>query len=120
MDGAILVVAATDGCMPQTREHLLLAKQIGVTHLVVYINKVSKLHFVISSSYLKPIFILPFRFLQVDAADTEMLELVEMEVRELLNEMGFKGEEIPMVKGSALKATENEDPEIGISISHYT
>lgn len=88
MDGAILVVAATDGCMPQTREHVLLAKQIGVTHLVVFINK-------------------------VDAADAEMLELVEMEVRELLTEMGFDGNGTPVVKGSALKAVENESPEIG-------
>uniref|UniRef100_A0A8D8UG67 Elongation factor Tu n=1 Tax=Cacopsylla melanoneura TaxID=428564 RepID=A0A8D8UG67_9HEMI len=88
MDGAILVVAATDGAMPQTREHLLLAKQIGVTHIVVFINK-------------------------VDAADEEMTELVEMEMRELLTEMGWKGDDIPFVKGSALCALEGKQPEIG-------
>lgn len=88
MDGAILVVAATDGVMPQTREHLLLAKQIGVEHLVVFINK-------------------------ADAADAEMVELVEMEIRELLSEMGFDGEKIPVVTGSALCALEDKNPEIG-------
>lgn len=88
MDGGILVVAATDGVMPQTREHLLLAKQIGVEHLVVYINK-------------------------ADAADAEMVELVEMEIRELLSEMGFDGEKIPVVAGSALCALEDKNPEIG-------
>ncbi|CAH1153856.1 unnamed protein product [Phaedon cochleariae] len=88
MDGAIMVVAATDGVMPQTREHLLLAKQIGVTHLVVFINK-------------------------VDAADKEMVELVEMEIRELLTEMGFDGDNIPIVSGSALCALEGKNPEIG-------
>lgn len=72
MDGAIMVVAATDGVMPQTREHLLLAKQIGVNHIVVFINK-------------------------VDAADKEMVELVEMEIRELLTEMGFDGDHIPII-----------------------
>lgn len=66
MDGAILVVAATDGVMPQTREHLILAKQIGIQHVVVFINK-------------------------VDAADEEMVELVEMEIRELMTEMGYDG-----------------------------
>lgn len=74
MDGAILVVAATDGAMPQTREHLILAKQIGINHIVIYINK-------------------------VDAADAEMVELVEMEVRELLTEMGYDGDKVPIVKG---------------------
>lgn len=74
MDGGILVVAATDGSMPQTREHLLLAKQIGITHIVVYINK-------------------------VDAADEEMIELVEIEMRELLTEMGYDGENVPIIKG---------------------
>lgn len=74
MDGAILVVAATDGVMPQTREHLLLAKQIGIEHVVIFINK-------------------------VDAADQEMVELVEMEIRELLTEMGYDGDKIPVVKG---------------------
>lgn len=88
MDGAIMVVAATDGVMPQTREHLLLAKQIGVTHIVVFINK-------------------------VDAADKEMVELVEMEIRELLTEMGFDGESVPIVPGSALCALEGKNPEIG-------
>ncbi|VVC37400.1 Hypothetical protein CINCED_3A018584 [Cinara cedri] len=88
MDGAILVVAATDGAMPQTREHLILAKQIGVNHIIVFINK-------------------------VDAADSEMVELVEMEIRELLIEMGFDGENIPFIKGSALCALEGREPEIG-------
>ncbi|XP_043270008.1 elongation factor Tu, mitochondrial [Venturia canescens] len=88
MDGAILVVAATDGAMPQTREHLILAKQIGIEHIVVFINK-------------------------VDAADAEMVELVEMEIRELLTEMGFNGENTPIVKGSALMALEGKSPEIG-------
>lgn len=88
MDGAILVVAATDGVMPQTREHLLLAKQIGVGHLVIFINK-------------------------VDAADSEMVELVEMEIRELLTEMGFDGDNIPVIQGSALCALEGKNPEIG-------
>ncbi|XP_001948492.1 elongation factor Tu, mitochondrial [Acyrthosiphon pisum] len=88
MDGAILVVAATDGAMPQTREHLLLAKQIGIGHIIVFINK-------------------------VDAADSEMVELVEMEIRELLSEMGFDGENLPVIKGSALCALEGKEPEIG-------
>ncbi|KAK2584186.1 hypothetical protein KPH14_006614 [Odynerus spinipes] len=88
MDGAILVVAATDGTMPQTREHLILAKQIGIEHIVVFINK-------------------------VDAADKEMIELVEMEIRELLSEMGYNGEQIPVIKGSALCALEGKNPEIG-------
>ncbi|XP_057655245.1 elongation factor Tu, mitochondrial [Diorhabda carinulata] len=88
MDGAIMVVAATDGVMPQTREHLLLAKQIGVEHIVVFINK-------------------------VDAADQEMVELVEIEIRELLTEMGFDGDNIPIIAGSALCALEGKNPEIG-------
>jgi len=88
MDGCILVVGATDGCMPQTKEHVLLVKQLGVKNLVVFINK-------------------------VDAADEEMIELVEMEVRELLTEMGFNGDEVPVVKGSALAALEDKTPEIG-------
>lgn len=74
MDGAILVVAATDGVMPQTREHLLLAKQIGIKHVVIFINK-------------------------VDAADEEMVELVEMEIRELMSEMGYDGDNVPVIKG---------------------
>ncbi|KAG6448391.1 elongation factor Tu, mitochondrial [Manduca sexta] len=88
MDGAILVVAATDGVMPQTREHLVLAKQIGIEHVVVFINK-------------------------VDAADQEMVELVEMEIRELMSEMGYDGDKIPVIKGSALCALEGKSPEIG-------
>lgn len=74
MDGAILVVAATDGVMPQTREHLLLAKQIGIQHVVIFINK-------------------------VDTADEEMVELVEMEIRELMSEMGYDGDKVPVIKG---------------------
>ncbi len=89
MDGAILVVNAADGPMPQTREHILLARQVGVPALVVYMNKVD----------------------QVD--DEEILELVEMEVRELLSEYGFDGDEIAITKGSALAALEGRDPEIG-------
>lgn len=88
MDGAILVVAATDGAMPQTREHLLLSKQIGVNHIVVFINK-------------------------VDAADQEMVDLVEMEIRELMTEMGYDGDNVPVVKGSALCALDGRSPEIG-------
>ncbi|KAL1140285.1 hypothetical protein AAG570_000217, partial [Ranatra chinensis] len=88
MDGAILVVAATDGAMPQTREHLLLAKQIGINHIVVFINK-------------------------VDAADVEMVDLVEMEIRELMGEMGYDADNLPVVKGSALCALEGKNQEIG-------
>jgi len=89
MDGAILVVSAADGPMPQTREHILLARQVGVPALVVYMNKVD----------------------QVD--DEELLELVEMEVRELLSSYGFAGDDIPIVKGSALAALEGKNDEIG-------
>ncbi|MAY99795.1 MAG: elongation factor Tu [Micavibrio sp.] len=89
MDGAILVVNAADGPMPQTREHILLARQVGVPALVVFLNKVD----------------------QVD--DAELLELVEMEVRELLSEYEFPGDDIPIVAGSALAAMEGRDPEIG-------
>ena len=89
MDGAILVVSAADGPMPQTREHILLARQVGVPALVVYMNKVD----------------------QVD--DEELLELVEMEIRELLSSYDFPGDDIPIVKGSALAALEGRDPEIG-------
>ena len=85
MDGAILVVAATDGPMPQTREHILLARQVGVPHLVVFLNKVDL----------------------VD--DPELLELVELEVRELLTKYGYPGDDIPVIQGSALKALETED-----------
>ncbi|HEX9805317.1 MAG TPA: elongation factor Tu [Alteraurantiacibacter sp.] len=89
MDGAILVVNAADGPMPQTREHILLARQVGVPALVVYMNKVD----------------------QVD--DEEILELVELEIRELLSSYDFDGDNIPIVKGSALAALEGRDPEIG-------
>src|SRR6187455_1178670 len=89
MDGAILVVNAADGPMPQTREHILLARQVGVPALVVYMNKVD----------------------QVD--DEEILELVELEVRELLSSYDFDGDNIPIVKGSALAALEGRNPEIG-------
>jgi elongation factor Tu len=89
MDGAILVVSAADGPMPQTREHILLARQVGVPALVVYLNKVD----------------------QVD--DEELLELVELEVRELLSSYEFPGDDIPIVKGSALAALEGRDDEIG-------
>ncbi len=94
MDGAILVVAASDGPMPQTREHILLARQVGVPYIVVFLNKCD----------------------QVD--DEELLELVEMEVRELLNEYGFPGDDTPIIRGSALKASEallagkNDDPSL--------
>lgn len=88
MDGAILVVAATDGAMPQTREHILLARQVGVPAIVVFLNKCD----------------------MVD--DEELIELVEMELRELLDKYEFPGDEVPFVKGSALKALESaEDPE---------
>ncbi|HHG90795.1 MAG TPA: elongation factor Tu [Devosia sp.] len=89
MDGAILVVSAADGPMPQTREHILLARQVGVPSLVVYMNKVD----------------------QVD--DEELLELVEMEIRELLSSYEFPGDDIPIIKGSALAALEGRDDEIG-------
>jgi len=89
MDGGILVVAATDGPMPQTREHILLAKQVGIPNLVVFMNKCDL----------------------VD--DEELLELVEMEVRELLSEYGYDGDEIPIIRGSALAAAEGKNPEMG-------
>ena len=89
MDGAILVVSAADGPMPQTREHILLARQVGVPALVVFLNKVD----------------------MVD--DPELLELVEMEVRELLSSYQFPGDDIPIVKGSALCALESKQPELG-------
>lgn len=90
MDGAILVVSAADGPMPQTREHILLARQVGVPYIVVFLNKCD----------------------QVD--DEELLELVEMEVRELLNDYEFPGDDTPLVKGSALKALEGDTSEIGV------
>ena len=89
MDGAILVVSAADGPMPQTREHILLARQVGVPALVVFLNKVD----------------------MVD--DPELLELVEMEVRELLSSYQFPGDDIPIIKGSALCALEDRNPELG-------
>jgi elongation factor Tu len=85
MDGAILVVAATDGPMPQTREHILLARQVGVPYVVVFLNKCDAVE------------------------DEELVELVEMEVRELLTSYGFPGDDVPVVRGSALKALEEED-----------
>jgi len=89
MDGAILVVSAADGPMPQTREHILLARQVGVPAIVVYMNKVD----------------------QVD--DPELLDLVELEVRELLSSYQFPGDTIPIIRGSALAALEGKNPEIG-------
>ncbi len=89
MDGAILVVSAADGPMPQTREHILLARQVGVPSLVVFLNKVD----------------------MVD--DPELLELVELEVRELLSSYNFPGDDIPIIKGSALMALEGKRPELG-------
>ena len=100
MDGAILVVSAADGPMPQTREHILLARQVGVPYIVVFLNKVD----------------------MVD--DEELLELVEVEVRELLTEYEFPGDDIPFVSGSALKALEGdeehdrEDPRAGRAPRH--
>ena len=87
MDGAILVVGADDGPMPQTREHILLARQVGVPHVVVFLNKVDMVE------------------------DEELIELVELEVRELLSKYEFPGDDIPIVRGSALKALESGDPE---------
>ena len=89
MDGAILVVSAADGPMPQTREHILLARQVGVPYIIVYLNKAD----------------------MVD--DKELLELVEMEVRELLSKYDFPGDDIPIVTGSALKALEGDAGELG-------
>jgi elongation factor Tu len=89
MDGAILVVSAADGPMPQTREHILLARQVGVPYILVYMNKAD----------------------QVD--DEELLELVEMEIRELLSSYDFPGDDTPIVVGSALKALEGEDSDMG-------
>ena len=89
MDGAILVVAASDGPMPQTREHILLARQVGVSSIVVFLNKCD----------------------MVD--DEELVDLVEMEVRELLNEYGFPGDDTPIIRGSALKALEGDPKYVG-------
>ena len=85
MDGGILVVAATDGPMPQTREHILLGRQVGIPYMIVFMNKCD----------------------MVD--DEELLELVEMEVRELLTEYEFPGDDLPVIQGSALKALEGEE-----------
>ncbi len=90
MDGAVLVVAAPDGPMPQTREHILLARQVGVPRIVVYMNKVDMMD------------------------DPELLDLVELEVRELLSKYEFPGDDIPIVRGSALKALEEDEGEIGM------
>jgi len=101
MDGAILVVAATDGPMPQTREHILLGRQVGIPHMIVFMNKCD----------------------MVD--DEELLELVEMEVRELLNEYEFPGDDLPVIQGSALKALEGEEEwekkivELGEALDSY-
>lgn len=95
MDGCILVVAATDGQMPQTREHLLLARQIGVEHVVVFINKADAVE------------------------DKEMLDLVEIEIRELLTEFGYDGENTPVVIGSALCALEVGNKLVKVLSLHY-
>ncbi|XP_026748500.2 elongation factor Tu, mitochondrial-like isoform X2 [Galleria mellonella] len=89
MDAAILVVAANDGPMPQTREHLLLAKQVGIQYILVYVNK-------------------------ADLVDDELLELVEIEMRELLSDFGYDGSSVPMVYGSALKALNGDESELGV------
>ncbi len=89
MDGAILVVAATDGPMPQTREHILLARQVGVPYIVVFLNK-------------------------CDIADPELTDLVEMEVRELLSKYQFPGDDVPVIRGSALKGLEGDGGEFGV------
>ncbi len=94
MDGAILVVSAADGPMPQTREHIVLARQVGVPYIVVYMNKVD----------------------MVD--DPELLDLVELEVRELLSLYKFPGDDIPVIRGSALKALEGEESEMGVQSIH--
>jgi len=91
MDGAILVVSAPDGPMPQTREHILLARQVGVPAIVVYLNKVD----------------------MIGEADQELLDLVELELRELLAKYKFPGDDTPIIRGSALKALEGEDSEVG-------
>jgi len=90
MDGAILVVSAVDGPMPQTREHILLARQVGVPRIIVFLNKVDMVE------------------------DAELLELVEMEIRELLSSYNFPGEETPIIKGSALKAMQGEESALGM------
>ena len=92
MDGGILVVSASDGPMPQTREHILLAKQVGVPSLVVFLNKVDQVE------------------------DEELLELVEMEVRELLSSYDFDGDNIPVIKGSALKSLEGMSQKLDLNL----
>jgi elongation factor Tu len=91
MDGAILVVSAADGPMPQTREHILLARQVGVPYIVVFLNKADKVE------------------------DAELLELVELEVRELLTKYGFPGDDVPVIIGSAIKAIEEDQSDIGVA-----
>ncbi len=93
MDGAILVVSAPDGPMPQTREHILLARQVGVPAVVVFLNKVD----------------------MIDAGDAELLDLVELELRELLSKYQFPGDDTPIVRGSALKALEGDKSDIGVA-----
>ena len=90
MDGAILVVSAADGPMPQTREHILLARQVGVPHIVVYLNKCDQME------------------------DEELLDLVELEVRELLSKYDFPGDDVPIIRGSALKALEGDTSDMGV------
>src|SRR5579872_5130434 len=92
MDGAILVVSAPDGPMPQTREHILLGRQVGVPSIVVYLNKVD----------------------MIGEADKELLDLVELEIRELLNKYKYPGDDTPIIRGSALKALEQDKGELGI------
>src|SRR5438045_6194891 len=92
MDGAILVVSAPDGPMPQTREHVLLGRQVNVPAMVVYLNKCD----------------------MIGAGDEELLDLVEMELRELLNKYGYPGDDTPIIRGSALKALEGEASEFGV------
>src|SRR5574338_1427629 len=91
MDGAILVVSAPDGAMPQTREHVLLGRQVNIPAIVVYLNKCD----------------------MIGKGDEELLDLVEMELRELLDKNGYKGDETPIIRGSALKALEGEDSDYG-------
>lgn len=83
MNGAILVVAATDGCMPQTREHVILASQIGIKHIIVYLNKVDCVE------------------------DKEIIELVDLEIRDLLSQHGYQGDDVIVINGSALATLEN-------------
>src|SRR5499426_4803922 len=92
MDGAILVVSAPDGPMPQTREHILLARQVGVPAIVVYLNKVD----------------------MIGEGDQELLDLVELELRELLSKYQFPGDDTPIIRGSALKALEGDPGELGL------